>query len=417
MPDNAIRAAVISTDAAFRTTVRDVVPGPDVGITLAVEISAPFAQVGEQEMQALRQSEADLIVLDLEDDPELGIKFAQFVAETRPCRFLVVGPTLSPDLLLETMRAGAIDYMVKPVSPEALLKAVERFSTRMGRTGGDRPRQPGLVYAFASAKGGSGSTTVITNLAISLHQLTGKKTLLVDLELELGEVALFLGVQPRFNFVDMVQNFHRMDAGLLASFIEKHPSGVQLLSAPYHPDRAEAVSADQIRRIINFLRQHYDYVLVDTSKSLSPATLAVFEHSDLVFVVTSADLPSIRNIQRGLPLIRRALVGGEQQIRVIVNRYQGGEAITIKDIERTLGLKVYATLSNDYEAVITSVNSGKPLILQAASSKYVKDLRALGTQISGLRAPAGRRLKLANPFRALWHRSNHSNGKGAPADE
>ena len=89
MPDNAIRAAVISTDAAFRTTVRDVVPGPDVGITLAVEISAPFAQVGEQEMQSLRQSEADLIVLDLEDDPELGIKFAQFVAETRPCRFLV----------------------------------------------------------------------------------------------------------------------------------------------------------------------------------------------------------------------------------------------------------------------------------------------------------------------------------------
>ena len=158
-------------------------------------------------------------------------------------------------------------------------------------------------------------------------------------------------------------------------------------------------------------------MLVDTSKSLSPATLAVFEHSDLVFVVTSADLPSIRNIQRGLPLIRRALVGGEQQIRVIVNRYQGGEAITIKDIERTLGLKVYATLSNDYEAVITSVNSGKPLILQAATSKYVKDLRALGDPDLGPRAPSGRRLRLANPFRALWHRSNHSNGKGAPADE
>ena len=415
MPET-IRAALISTDAAFRDTVRDVVPGPDVGVTLGIEISVPFAQVGEQELQSLRHSEPDLIILDLEDDPELGIKFAQFIAETRPCRFLVVGPTLSPELLLETMRAGAIDYMTKPVSAEALLAAVERLANRLGRTGMDRPRAPGVTYAFASAKGGSGSTTVVTNLAISLHQLTGKKTLLVDLELELGEVALFLGVQPRFNFVDMVQNFHRMDAGLLASFIERHPSGVHLLSAPYHPDRAEAVSADQIRRIMNFLRQHYDFILVDTSKSLSPATLAVFEQSDLVFVVTSADLPSVRNIQRGLPLIRRALVGGEQQIRVIVNRYHGGEAISLKDIERTLGLKVYSTLSNDYDAVITSINSGKPLILNGSNSKYAKDLRTLGSQISGLR-PQRSRLRLGNPFRQLWQKVHHTNGKGAPADE
>jgi pilus assembly protein CpaE len=416
MPDTTIRAALISTDAAFREMVRDVVPGPDIGVLLGVEISAPFARLGEQELQGLRQSEPDLIILDLEDDPELGIKFAQFMAETRPTRFLVVGPSLSPELLLETMRAGAVDYMVKPVTGETLLGAVERYATRMGRTGLERPRQPGVTYAFASAKGGSGSTTVVTNLAISLHQLTGKKTLLVDLELELGEVALFLGVQPRFNFVDLVQNFHRMDAGLLASFIERHPSGVHLLSAPYHPDRAEAVSADQIRRIMNFLRQHYDFILVDTSKSLSPATLAVFEQSDLVFVVTSADLPSVRNIQRGLPLIRRALVGGEQQIRIIVNRYHGGEAISLKDIERTLGLKVYHTLSNDYDAVITSVNSGKPLILDG-TSKYAKDLRALGSQVSGLRTSPKRRLQLGNPFRGIWQKVHHTNGKAAPADE
>jgi pilus assembly protein CpaE len=414
MPESTIRAALISTDAAFREMARQVVPGPDVGVLLGMELSVPFAEVGEQELKALRGSEPDLIVLDLEDDPELGIKFAQFIAETRPCRFLLVGPSLSPELLLEAMRAGAADYMVKPVSPEQLSGAVGRMTARMGRAGADRPRTPGVVYAFASAKGGSGSTTVVTNLAISLHQLTGKKTLLVDLELELGEVALFLGVQPRFNFVDMVQNFHRMDAGLLASFIERHPSGVHLLSAPYHPDRAEAVSADQIRRIIKFLRQHYDFVLVDTSKSLSPATLAVFEQSDLVFVVTSADLPSIRNIQRGLPLIRRALVGGEAQIRVVVNRYRGGESISIKDIERTLGLKVYSTLSNDYEAVITSVNSGTPLVLNG-NSRYAKDLRALGSQISGLRnGKPGRGL---NPLRNLWQRVHKPNGKRAPTDD
>ena len=109
MTETTIRAALISTDAAFRDTVRDVVPGPDIGVTLGIEITAPFAQVGEQELQALRHSEPDLIILDLEDDPQLGVKFAQFIAETRPCRFLMVGPNLSPELLLETMRAGAVD--------------------------------------------------------------------------------------------------------------------------------------------------------------------------------------------------------------------------------------------------------------------------------------------------------------------
>jgi pilus assembly protein CpaE len=411
MPE-AIRAALISTDPSFRELARDVVPGPDVGVVLAIELAVPFAEVGEQELKSLRAAEPDLIVLDLENDPELGIKFAHFVAESRPCRFLLVGPALSQELLLEAMRAGAADYMVKPVRAAELTSAVGRTTARMGRTGAERPRTPGMVYAFSSAKGGSGSTTVVTNLAVSLHQLTGKKTLLVDLELELGEVALFLGVQPRFNFVDMVQNFHRMDAGLLASFIDRHSSGVHLLSAPYHPDRAEAVSGDQIRRIIGFLRQHYDFVLVDTSKSLSPATLAVFEQSDLVFVVTSADLPSIRNIQRGLPLIRRALVGGEQQIRVVLNRFNGKESISVKDIERTLGLKVYSTLSNDYEAVITSVNSGKPLVL--GNSKYAKDLRALGTQISGLRnGKGGRGL---NPFRGLMQRMKSNGKKGSTND-
>jgi pilus assembly protein CpaE len=261
------------------------------------------------------------------------------------------------------------------------------------------------VYTFASAKGGSGSTTVATNLAISLHQLTGKKTLLVDLELQFGEVALFLGVKPRFNFVDLVQNFHRMDAGLLASFIVRHVSGVHLLSAPYLLDRAEAVGADQIRRILQFLRQHYDYVLVDTSKSLSPEILGVFELSDLVFVVTTADLPSIRNVQRRLPLLRRAVAGGEKQVRILVNRHDGGEAISRADIERTLGVKVFWTLSNDFEAVMTSVNTGKPIVLQGRS-RYARDLRDLTAEVAGLRSGAGGRR--SNALLRLWHRMKKS---------
>ncbi len=222
-----------------------------------------------------------------------------------------------------------------------------------------------------------------------MHRLTAKKTLLVDLDLELGEVALLLGVQPRFNFVDMVQNFHRMDAGLLASYIDQHSSGVHLLSAPYHPERAEQVSGDEIRRILHFLRQHYDYIVVDTSKSFSPATMAAFDQSDQVFLVTTVDLPSLRNIQRGLPMLKRVLRRGEEQVRLVVNRYHDDNPISLEDVRKAVGLKVYWTISNDYEAVMDSINTGKPIVLNGKSA-YAQDLRALGSDLAGL-GPVGDR--------------------------
>jgi pilus assembly protein CpaE len=403
MPDLSIRVALISTDPSFRDVVREVLLGPGVALTLGLELTMPLEDFGEDQVQALRTFDPQLVILDMEDAPELGVRFAQFIADqSHNRRLIATGPALSHDLLLEAMRAGVDDYLIKPVAAEVLRPAIERMSGRLGQPSGERPRQPGAVFAFTSAKGGAGSTTVATNLAITIHKVSGKKTLVVDLELQLGEVALFLGVQPRFNFVDMVQNFHRMDAGLLASFIERHSSGVHVLSAPYHPERAEAVTPDQIRRILHFLRQHYDYVLVDTSKSLWPATLAVFEQSDLVFLVTGADLQSIRNVQRGLPLIRRALVGGDQHLRILINRYGGEEAIARSDIEKTLALKVFWTLSNDYEAAITSVNTGKPMVLNN-SSKCGRDIRALGSELAGLGA-ASRNGRLRNPFRRLWQR-------------
>ena len=414
MPEPTARATLISTDSGFRAVVKDVVMGPDAGFTLGLELTNSFSEFGEQEIQALRAFDPALIILDLENDPELGVRFAQFIAEQNPDRrFIAAGPPLSPELLLDAMRAGVADYLVKPVTQEQLRPAVERMSSRLGRPAAERTRQPGTAYSFTSAKGGAGSTTVAVNLAITLHQLTGKKTLLVDLELQMGEVALLLGIQPRFNFVDLVQNFTRMDAGLLASFIERHSSGVHVLSAPYHPERAEGVTVEQIRRILTFLRQHYDYVLIDTSKSLPPSTLAAFEQSDVVFLVTNPDLPSLRNIQRGLPLIRRALTGNEQQFRLVVNRHNGADAIAQPDIERTLGLKVYWTLSNDYEVVLTSINTGTPVVL-SGNSRYARDLRALGAELAGLRTRNGRSV---NPFRRLWGKANKPQAKETKADE
>ena len=249
-----------------------------------------------------------------------------------------------------------------------------------------------------------------TNFAVVLHRLTGKKTLLVDLDLELGEIALLLGVQPRFNFVDMVQNFHRMDADLLASYIERHDSGVHLLSAPYQPETAEVVTGEQIRKILQFLRKHYDYIVVDTAKSFSPATTASFEQADIAFVVTNVDLASLRNIQRGLPLLKRMMGRSGDHIRLIVNRYNAAGDITLKDVEHTIGLRVFQTLSNDYEGVSRSINSGRPIVLNG-DSKYASDIKMLGREVAGVKLKKKSRLAaLKAPLGKLF-------GRGGAAEE
>jgi pilus assembly protein CpaE len=385
MSERSIRTALISTDRGFREVVRDVFLSHEGWAAPALEITAPFESLGEEQIRALRQLLPELLIIDIDDSPELGIRFAQFLSETTPgIRYIAAGPLLQPELLLTAMRAGVSDYLPKPVTAEALRAALDRIRAGVGTGKKDDARRVGQIYSFYSPKGGAGTTTTATNFAVVLHRLTGKKTLLVDLDLELGEIALLLGVQPRFNFVDMVQNFHRMDAELLASYIERHESGVHLLSAPYQPEKAEVVSAEEIRRILQFLRKHYDYLVVDTSKSFSPATLASLEQADLAFVVTNVDLASLRNLQRGLPLLKRMLGRDEKHIRLVVNRYHPDNEISLEDVQRTIGIPVYHTLCNDYDEVSRSISSGKPIVLNG-NSKFSRDMKGLGALVTGIR--------------------------------
>lgn len=390
MTDQAIRGAVISTDATFRSAVRKTFED-EQAVDVQLEIVVPFVRITHGHLEELRYVDPEVVFLDLEEDPVLGCKLAQFLTESTPQRKIVAtGKESSPELLMAAMQAGVNEFLPKPATPESLQGILQRLRRKLGTTTADGSRrEPGKLLAFFAAKGGAGSTTVATNLGIQIHRLTGKRTVVVDLDLELGEIALFLGIEPRFSFVDLARNFHRMDAELLASFIECHPSGVHVLSAPYHPEKAESISADQIRQILTFLRQHYDYVVVDTSNSFTPRTMTALEMADDVFLVANVDLPSLRNIQRCQHLLSR-MNGRDRDLKLIVNRHQPEADITLDDVEQALGLDVYWTLPNDYEAVIYSINTGQPVILDERCA-YAHELQALGAKIAGLPGVVGNR--------------------------
>lgn len=414
------RAALISSDSTFVAQVKQLLTGPERPLSLELELTVPLYQFGEQQIQALRALAPELIILDLEESQDLGLQLAQYLVELNPAQlFIATGPVLSSEQLMQAMRAGVTDYLPKPVASDDLRAAATRTAHKLRKADGEKQRQPGRILSFFSPKGGGGSTTLATNLAIVIHRTTRGKTLLVDLDLELGESALVLGIQPRFSLVDFIENFRRMDAGLLATYIDHHPSGVDLLSAPVQPEKAEAVTADQIRRVLAFLRQHYDYIVVDTPRSFAAPTMAVFEQADLVFIVSAADLPSLRNIQRGIPLVKKALAKGEEQVRLILNRYDPKDTISVQDVERSLGIKVFWKVSNDYEAVMGSVNAGRPIVLNGGSP-YTRDLAGLAAQVTGVRkspASQGSRLgrALTAPFRGMMEKvAKRREEKGKP---
>ncbi|MGH7612750.1 MAG: AAA family ATPase [Gemmatimonadales bacterium] len=381
-----LTGVLISTDAAFREVLRRVLEG-EGRIELAMEIAVPFGEITEEQIAELRRCDPRVVFLDFDQDPATAVSFARFLTDGSPQRAIIgAGPALAADMLLEAMRAGVAEYLPKPVTDEAVKAALERAARRLGLASASR--DPGQLFTVFSPKGGAGTTSVATNLAIVLHRLGGKRTLLVDLDFELGEVAVQLGVRPRFSFVDLVQNFHRIDAGLLASFIEHHESGVDFLSAPFHPEPADTPGRDQIRAILHYLKRQYDYVVVDTPKSFSLDTLAAFEEADRILLVTTVDVPSLRNLQRCLPLLDRVAGKDRERLRLVVNRYHPDDVISLDDVRKGVGLQVYWTLSNDYETVSRSINSGTPVAGNGARSRYARDLQALGADIVGAGAPS-----------------------------
>lgn len=402
-----LRGVLITSDASLQETVVGFAREPGAPLSLALELSMPLADLTGVHVKSIRRVAPAVVLLDLGGEPSLGLALARHLyAESPDLAIVIIGDNASAELLLEMMRAGAAEFLPQPVTPQALTEVVGRLRSRFGATD-ESDGGMGKVFAFFSAKGGSGSTTAAANFAIEFHRQSRKKTLLVDLDAELGEISLLLGVQPQFNFVDLVQNFHRMDTGLLGSYIERHDSGVHLLSAPYHPDRAAALTEPQVRQILTYLKSEYEVVVIDTSKSFGPATVAAFEQADEVFLVATVDLPSLRNIQRVLPLLRRVLPRGDDQLRLLINRYNPDDEISIKEVERSVGLPVFATLSNDYGAVMASINSGKPIVLNGRSP-YSRDIQALVTRSAGKAASAAAKPGLLGRMGAVFRRRKGS---------
>ncbi len=300
---------------------------------------------------------------------------------------ILVAPQLSTDLLQQALRAGVRDVLAAPVDPIQLATAVERVLQTLPSVYGPRgeqaavepPEGQGRVLIVSSTKGGTGKTVIATNLAVALARKSDRPVVLVDADLQFGDVAVMLKLAPEHTIVDAVNAVDSLEPALLQSLFTRHdPSGLQVLAAPLEPAFADQISAAQMVEIISMLRQHAGFVVIDTPARLDDIVLGLIEVSDDILYVTGMDIPSIKNSKIGLGILRLLSIP-LSKLTTILNRANSKVRLEVGEVERTLGVRIDCLIPSDV-AVPQSVNKGVPVVLDAPRSGVARALDQLADQ-------------------------------------
>jgi pilus assembly protein CpaE len=336
----------------------------------------------------LRDLRPDICVIDFDKDREKASRTAERIHEILGDTAIFAVSSLSqPDLIIRAMRCGCNEYLTKPLDRDELLEALARVGARKKEK---REQSTGQVLVFLGAKGGCGATTLGIHLGVILAKLHSRRTLLVDLHPELGDASLFLALpRHQYHIYELAENTHRLDSELLQGFLIRHPSGLDVLPAPDGFDAPRHVSPDSITRTLEFLRLQYEYVIIDCRPGLNDQNMAVIDDAHQVYLITTPEVPSLKNIARYLDTLNRFHYPPDK-IRVVVNRHSKGLSITDQQMEKAIRKNIFWKVPNQYGEVLKSINTGNPLAL-LPRSELMRNLGAWAESFAGSSAQGGKK--------------------------
>lgn len=314
----------------------------------------------------------DVVVVDIRTRGVLPEDTVSFKRRNPTTPMILVVCVLEPTLILEAMRAGITECLVEPLTAQAFSAAVARISAQKA------PAVVGELFAFVGAKGGVGTTTVAVNIATSLAA-TQQKTLFIDLHLAYGDAGVFLGVDPRFSITDALDNIERLDQSLFSTLVTRTESGVDLLASS---SQGVVWTADvkSIRRLLEFAKEHYRYVVVDCTRS-DAAILDSLEAATRIVLVTNQELATLRSGSRMASMLRQRY--RSERVMVVVSRFDAAAEIGHDDVERVVGSTVKYLVPSDYRTSLEALNRGKPLVLKN-HSRLAASLESLARDLGGV---------------------------------
>jgi len=330
-----------------------------------------FAHYPEiDDVPKLVEADYDVILMELDSDPEYALELVESICATSSGTVMVYSEQMNPDMLVRCMRAGAREFLSQPITAVTLGEAMIRASVRRPPKG---PRkETGKLLLFAGAKGGSGVTTVATNFAVALSQESKRNTVLIDLNLPLGNAALDIGLTPEYTTANALQNALRLDSNYLSTLLTKHSSGLSVLAAP---DRYSSVQAteESVERLLAIARQEFEYVVVDVGSRFDSMTHSLLEAASVVYLVLQVSISELRNANR---LITDLFRTSNAKVEVVLNRFTP-RALGIDEDSITKALTVVPAwkIASDYPAARTAQNTASPLVSQdSAVSRVIRQM-------------------------------------------
>jgi pilus assembly protein CpaE len=294
-------------------------------------------------------------------------------------------------LLEEALDADIADVLLLPQLTENVVFAIRKAGHTGRRGAGGRPRGTGRVITVFSPKGGTGKTVTATNLATSFAKYAGKRTLLLDLDLQFGDAAIMLGIEPEKTIQDLVTAPGELDTEKLAGYITRHSSGLDVLPAPIRPEDAELVTEAKLVRLMEVAKESYDLIVVDTSPFFHGPMLATLDQTDDLLLLCGLDVPTIKNVRLSLQTLQ-LLSFPPERIRVVLNRANSNVGMKKGEVEAALEVKIRFEIPSD-RAVPLAVNRSNPAVLSDPKSDFGRALQEMAKTLLPAQAAAngGRR--------------------------
>jgi len=384
-----IRVLIVDDDAETRENIRKLLQ-----FESNIEVVGT-AKSGREAIQLSQELTPDVVLMDINMPDMDGIAATEEIRKKTPStQVVILSIQGDQNYMRRAMLAGARDFLTKPPMPDELTSAIRRAGA-MAREERDKRAQtyaapagggtqplggarmtPGKIIMVYSPKGGSGCTTLAVNLALAIHN-DETRAMLVDANMQFGDVAVFMNEQGKNTILDLAPRADELDPDIVEEVVIKHAaSGLHILAGPTRPENAEKVTAAQFTKVLQYLRQLYAYVVVDTCSYLNDITLAVLDVSDVIVLVTTQDVPSIKNGRLFLDLMATMGVPVDK-VAFVMNRYDKRIAITPEKVAENLKQEVVAVIPLDERVVIPSVNRGVPFVLDNKAQPAARGVFAL----------------------------------------
>ena len=351
----------------------------------------------------IKDKDANALLVDLLPTPDYVLEEIEHLSG-RPAALFMVGPQEQSDVILRAMRLGAREFFADPPTADALESA---FKTSLQSTA-QKPASTGeaRVIGVIGAKGGVGATTVACQLGFAL-QAMGKRTAIIDLNLPLGDVALHCDITPIHTLANMANERANTDATFVQKLLQTHDSGLKIMASPHRIEEAETIGIQHIGTALRLMREEFDWIILDISRSWNEVSIHALDLSDLILAVSVIDLPALGHLKQHLELMER-LGHTKNNVRLIANRYEKNKgSLDSKDFEEFIGRKFDFEISNDFSTVAGAIDAGCPTSKVSSRSYVTREFQALARKLHtwcGLDSESPTTAKTRNGLRKLFRR-------------